>query len=50
MALQKSSVGEAYFHVHCIERVSISRPLTIGIIGRGLWQICNIVGARDPVR
>ena len=45
-----SSVGAIEIYVHCIERISNSPSPIIGLEWRGLWQIYNIVCARDPVR
>ena len=37
------------FQVYRIERISVSRSLTIGFVRRRLWYIYNIAGTRDPV-
>jgi hypothetical protein len=53
MALQRLRVvrmkeGEIYY-VHCIERISLSRAPTNGMVMGRLWQIYNIGRLRRPV-
>jgi hypothetical protein len=53
MALQRLRVIQMeegqIFYVQCIERISISRAPTNGMVMGRLWQIYNIGRLRGPV-